>query len=93
MTHTPGPWAHKEQEIFAADGTCICYVRYNGEEGDPESQDTARLIAAAPDLLEALEAFDVWVEEDRETIVGHSFRKRAADVIEKARAAIAKAKP
>jgi len=52
---TAGPWTHKDQEIFAADGTCICYVRYNGKEGDTESQATARLIAAAPDLLEALE--------------------------------------
>ncbi|ENK7136041.1 hypothetical protein AB3Y72_001530 [Enterobacter roggenkampii] len=61
MKHTPGPWSvnvigqHwnnkslKHIEVtFGQDGECICDTVYNPSD--------ANLIAAAPDLLEALQA-------------------------------------
>lgn len=61
MKHTPGPWSvnvigqHwnnkslKHIEVtFGQDGECICDTVYNPSD--------ASLIAAAPDLLEALQA-------------------------------------
>ncbi|MFS9649376.1 hypothetical protein [Enterobacter hormaechei] len=62
MKHTPGPWSvnvigqHwnnkslKHIEVtFGQDGECICDTVYNPSD--------AKLIAAAPDLLEALQLF------------------------------------
>ena len=51
--HTPGPWRYDYEigycgELIAADGTCIATFT------DEPSEQDARLIAAAPELLEAL---------------------------------------
>ena len=55
MTHTPGPWHKVEADttipIKAANGKTVASVRYS----DNDDND-ANLIAAAPDLLAALEA-------------------------------------
>jgi hypothetical protein len=63
---TPGPWtAHHridlltkaEAAIYGPDGDMVAMVYSNlGLDGDPMA--TARLIAAAPELLEALEAVE-----------------------------------
>ena len=55
-THTPGPWqTHKDcTDIYTSSGFSICEfysLPQNGEE-----LANARLIASAPDLLEALKA-------------------------------------
>lgn len=61
--HTPGPWSFlidesgSGDEIFgydvsAADGRSIVYYDNND---DPQTEANARLIAAAPELLEALQ--------------------------------------
>lgn len=60
--HTPGPWRAKDGEIVAADGDILGVVYRteawsSGEPVETEDQANARLIAAAPDLLEALKAF------------------------------------
>lgn len=79
-THTPGPWSvekdgsaeHRNEAnvINGADGTMIVYGQVNDAD--------ARLIAAAPELLEALQAFpgftddatagDAWLEKMRAAI-------------------------
>ena len=67
MSHTPGPWKIDPSEEFPLavivddedgelDGVCICELQ--GEFDDkssatPEQMSNARLIAAAPELLEA----------------------------------------
>jgi hypothetical protein len=67
MAHTPGPWRVFGDSIRQEDGTpwCeshpICRVaNANGAVADdcvdPDSDANARLIAAAPELLEAVEA-------------------------------------
>jgi glycerate-2-kinase len=97
-THTPGPWyvgtdfSDQARHIYAVKMVCDD----DGEEWHPliastddderliDWQANARLIAAAPDLLEALEAY---VSADDE-IYGDSI---GGEVREKARAAIDKA--
>jgi hypothetical protein len=97
-THTPGPWyvgtdfSDQARHIYAVKMVCDD----DGEEWHPliastddderliDWQANARLIAAAPDLLEALEAY---VSADDE-IYGDSI---GGEVREKARAAIVKA--
>jgi len=56
MAHTPGPWhvgraIHWPIEIFSEDQNSICYLD-NSENTD--SEDNAKLIAAAPELLDML---------------------------------------
>lgn len=59
--HTPGPWRIKKQkngrdfEVIGADGFFIFETDVAMFDGEMEEAN-ARLIAAAPDMLEALEA-------------------------------------
>jgi hypothetical protein len=60
MSHTPGPWKLEIEDrytfrILAADGTDLLgNIEDRWYPNVPESRDDQRLIAAAPDLLEAL---------------------------------------
>ena len=47
--HTPGPWEAQGATVYQIDGFGLCYLEGYRAEAD------AYLIAAAPDLLEALE--------------------------------------
>ncbi|MCD9005201.1 hypothetical protein LDO31_02930 [Luteimonas sp. XNQY3] len=91
--HTPGPWQYVATEyprgwlIEARDGTYTIAVVRDGS-GSVANEANARLIAAAPELLEAL------ILLEREMVA--SGNAKAADygwkpAIEKTRAAIAKA--
>jgi hypothetical protein len=77
--HTPGPWTQQPYsdrmvEVFAANGTHIANVMGDNHDSN------AALIAAAPDLLEALE----WISENH--YAHHDI------MVEVARAAIAAAR-
>ena len=92
--HTPGPWPVESRRfhewpktILGADGTLL------GEWG-PAYEADIRLIAAAPELLEALDAARECLEWAYERVDPH---KHVAvdihnDVLPAARAAIAKAR-
>jgi hypothetical protein len=84
--HTPGPWVIRESSthvtVCGADGEAI----FHDDKKCPRVMDDARLIAAAPELLEALRTcLDAWEKEH----AGHGF-EGWPEVCE-ARAAIAKA--
>ena len=56
----PGPWGVKPranlcQEISSSNGITIAVTRHRGKIGAAERHANAHLIAAAPDLYEALE--------------------------------------
>lgn len=61
--HTPGEWAVDGMTIFApADGIAakdVAVILHDGNSSIQEREANARLIAAAPELLEALEAAEV----------------------------------
>lgn len=92
MSHTPGPWAWKIEgfagyKLIAKDGTHVADDgsadgEYGGWMNDP-NEPNARLIAAAPELLEALEKI-VAIEHYR-----HGYHPAWTD---QARAVIAKAR-
>ena len=88
--HTPGPW-HKTASdahgyVYADNGTCIApFCEHSAEKMDVERSANARLIAAAPELLELAQAFLSYLEDK-----SNSERRRLA-CIAGARAAIAKA--
>ena len=87
--HTPGPWRVKHKAklgwagVLTQEGDIIADIVVDGQDfRDPEQAlDDARLIAAAPDLLEACERLLRWAGWPH-----------AEKDIELARAAIARAK-
>lgn len=81
--HTPGPWHYSmSRQIFTPDGEVLrvsgVALPCGGVSPDDESFANARLIAAAPDLLDALSSFpgftdnadigDLWIEKVRAVI-------------------------
>ena len=83
--HTPGPWHVDEHNDVSSKERHVATPSFYGDDSDDAN---ANLIAAAPDLLAALLAFDV--SEDGE----HCFCDEHPHVARcnSARAAIAKAK-
>jgi hypothetical protein len=91
MKHTPGPWSSqdREKQVFVPLKSVDCerigfYVGFVNGHLQQEAAANARLIAAAPDLLEALKALEVLFSP----CVRDSTQ---ADWIDRARAAIKKA--
>ena len=84
MKHTPGPWEARGYSIFEPHKTAMTIAVATQHE--PNVKANARLIAAAPELLEALQAFVEWAECVKE-FAGAAPIATLAD----ARAAIAKA--
>jgi len=64
--HTPGPWeAHENGHIYAEErASAVARIFENSYHRDGEAQANARLIAAAPDMLTALEAMIAHRERD-----------------------------
>lgn len=65
MSHTPGPWfgrhGHRTtviRGIYTKDGHCVVTFGGIAKPASKEGQDNANLIAAAPDLLSALERLE-----------------------------------
>ena len=79
--HTPGPWTVDNQYIHGPDG-----IRFLAVAGDGAGQANARLIAAAPDLLNLLTAAD-----RLEELTGENLAVYARTFAALARATIAKA--
>jgi len=98
MTHTKGPWAIAGEEhanVILSEDFVIAdvYAFKKGEAGprtDEEGEANARLIAAAPDLLEALKANLTALDEIRDMFAAHDM-PGLTDLIEQTTAAIAKA--
>jgi hypothetical protein len=94
--HTPGPWhiikAHSSGEVITiADGLkkiCDLEIEVKNPNG-PENWRTARLISAAPELLETLERI---VEQVQSTKPGDNPIEVLRVVLMGARVAIGKAK-
>lgn len=88
--HTPGPWRKAgDATVLGADGKEVAYLARNTRYG-AETEASARLIAAAPALLEACEAIIHYDTADQNDHV--ALMLDYASMIEKARAAIALAK-
>jgi hypothetical protein len=96
LKHTPGPWEQDADTIIKflgedANGPHIqqiCEITYahDPEESTKEAEANALLIAAAPELLEALEAMIRYGED------GPAKRETGYEIEMRAKAAIRKAK-
>jgi hypothetical protein len=94
MSHTPGPWEvayldQNEQSVVKAKYHEICTCWHHCVSSiEKEMHDNARLIAAAPDLLKALQ--DLF-GADMEHVLRGDGKPDQLEAISKARDAIAKA--
>ena len=98
--HTPGPWT--AYELGNEDGTWRKWsivhngpIAYGGDsgKGSENSRATAQLMAAAPELLAALESVITWAERHKLNLADCiDGKQRECPVIMDARAAIAKAR-
>lgn len=69
--HTPGPWRAKENGFYRVavvdrDGNYLTYKAGTDRMPDPEREANANLIAAAPELLDALEVVVAIADRDTE---------------------------
>lgn len=95
--HTPGPWEISGSSIWNPETHRAIYASGGKpiHKRDEEGQANARLIAAAPELLEALEALENRAVEMRKLIDPKTWAElesMATIEIINARAAIAKAR-
>ncbi|MFU7023757.1 hypothetical protein ACM75T_30090 [Pseudomonas aeruginosa] len=90
MKHTPGPWCQDKWGSLMTEGgqdvllRGITTISAGSDERIAEAEANTRLISAAPELLEALEACVARITEE---VADAEF----LDEVEQARAAIAKA--
>lgn len=98
MSHTPGPWAIEKDSkdivkvrAYATVATCTTAGLWDSKRtqviSPEECMANARLIAAAPELLEALEEFYHLIDDAHDGDRVFTF-----ELAQKAKAAIAKAK-
>jgi hypothetical protein len=98
--HTPGPWLTERNNVHAGQIATVHHCIGNDwveiwtdkwaetGMGENEQEANARLIAAAPELLEALKLFIAYDEFDDSD--GYAMMMAYADAIQAARVAIAK---
>lgn len=90
MPHTPGPWAAHYNGVYGGELTglilAICYYPDRSSDAEAASYANAKLMAAAPDLLEALK-----VTRQHLALFCNLSDAIAAEVFRIADAAIAKA--
>lgn len=90
--HTPGPWKRRKNVVSGPFGVTVVQCMDNGTWGEKgchsitkiEAEANARLIATAPELLEALESIIASADAGNAAILNR--------LLDQARAAIAKAK-
>ncbi|MDF1551898.1 MAG: hypothetical protein P1P84_02495 [Deferrisomatales bacterium] len=78
MKHTPGPWRIQHTPLSVAAGTHQIAQVFSGRPISTEDDANARLIAAAPELLEAAERAlalirDTWIMEHGNPQVGKAW--------------------
>ena len=82
--HTPAPWTVSDNAIYGSSGLIKPLIAYLDDRFvDEEAANNARLIAAAPDLLELARQIVLAAEQNEGSI--------PADIVSGAVAAIAKA--
>ena len=89
--HAPMAMHHDHGWLVVSDASDGVYIKIAKGLGAEKEQSLARLIAAAPDLLEALEGIIGYFDSGNSVSVSQATIKASSDEIKAARAAIAKA--
>jgi hypothetical protein len=94
--HTPGPWATGGYDIKAEDGRALIatvirrYQNRSALDPDDEGAANARLIAAAPEMFDALSEVE-WIFDGEEDITNNGGPNNAMKALAVVRAALRKA--
>ena len=100
MSHTPGPYqVHSVpmdgddvfHAVVAPDGIAVADIYLAGGRSAAEHMDNARLLAAAPDLLEALKECGHFIAGMHPDMMDHDTQQKQERIITAARFAIARA--
>ena len=80
MTHTPGPWSFSDEFVLDSNGWSVAdpYCRCTADTSPGEIEANARLIAAAPTMLDALYA----VQDDYRELMRQGPNNEEADAID-----------
>lgn len=62
MTHTPGPWRYSEGKVLAGRGYVVADISHQADSTIPN----ARLMTAAPDMLEVLQEIESFLENQQD---------------------------
>lgn len=93
--HTPGPWEFEERHSSGFPLLCLYAADnknpFHGARSDAEKNANTRLIAAAPELLEALRDTASMLQSACIVITDKESRQMALETVAEAFAAIAKA--
>lgn len=94
VVHTPGPWVvYDNWYIRTPNGkgshAQVC-APIEPKMSDDEHRANARLIAAAPELLEALQRFVAWHDMDHETMTGVEVQTAYGQAIDAAKSVLRK---
>jgi hypothetical protein len=99
--HTPGPWhlrpvrpAHSTRTVRDEQGSEIAFLQpdyVSFADADERTEANARLIAAAPEILEALKAMLAPYEGTSETVISKGYGLSTMLLVRGARAAVSKA--
>ena len=89
--HAPMAMHHDHGWLVVSDASDGVYIKIAKGLGTEKEQSLARLIAAAPDLLDALEGIIGYFDSGNSVSVSQATIKASSDEIKAARAAIAKA--
>lgn len=93
--HTPGPWVANGHNVHTRpDESAVCVCVSMGTRNNAEASANARLIASAPELLEALEGAIGALEFSRDyhADLGNEDQAFAQSMLDAALSAIAKAR-
>lgn len=91
--HTPGPWfqSHRKSvygwyqtEVYTADGEVVATVAWyprtlNDKSTTTDREANARLIAAAPELLEACQTIAEWLRREDEGFPDAAERRKTSE--------------
>lgn len=90
--HAPGPWTTRESATHVTVTNARGDAVFHDDKRIPGVMADARLIAAAPELLEACMAMIEWDDREKDHAVDFYKRTELCEIaFQKARAAIAKA--
>lgn len=90
MNHTPGPWTAPSAGVWTEDGIMVAScgsaeiirtMRKAGRDPMRDVTGNVHLIAAAPDMAEALRDILHWMQNPKKALVGDLFEKAANSLL------------
>lgn len=89
--HTPEPWRASGEKVIDAQDREVCYINQSLIRGAEGCAELARLLAAAPEMLAALEKWQALFDDEGQ--LKEQYQDQVSVALEATEAALKKAKP